>query len=196
MRYGSQATFSKAPVYKSSSSQVPTFGLKRGFQFLSIWVALHSTYFTHIQFFPWKHKALQVFHKDHKTATQIVFCTPYLLLLIHYLATDSRSSHHIPIQQVINHTPHPLSNTTTKKGDKLIPLPNRKGSTHHLGLVCDHIFIRDFHFPRKISSFFLGKIEISWKNGVPKLAFRCFLFTKLSLVRSLPLTWAIEKYEL
>jgi hypothetical protein len=31
-------------------------------------------------------------------------------------------------------------------------------------------FPRDFHFLREISSFSLRKIEIPWKNGIPKLA--------------------------
>jgi hypothetical protein len=29
-----------------------------------------------------------------------------------------------------------------------------------------------FHFPREISSFSLGKIEIPWENGVHKLALK------------------------
>jgi hypothetical protein len=31
-------------------------------------------------------------------------------------------------------------------------------------------------FPREISSFFLGKIEIPWKNVVPKLALTIYPF--------------------
>jgi hypothetical protein len=36
-------------------------------------------------------------------------------------------------------------------------------------------------FPRKISSFFFGKIEIQWKNGVPKLALRNYFQKQLFL---------------
>jgi hypothetical protein len=38
-----------------------------------------------------------------------------------------------------------------------------------LGTPFSHVI---FIFPREISSFFLGKIGIPWKNGVPKLVLK------------------------
>jgi hypothetical protein len=49
------------------------------------------------------------------------------------------------------------------------------------------IFQEIFIFPRKISSFFHGKIEIPWEIDVPKLAFSKYFFLGLAKpTRSVP----------